>query len=349
MNILILDFERWDSGLTNYAILSASGLMARGHRVVFAGIGNMPPVNQARRKKLETVDFSNRADIVKLLKLLGRYDIEIMNPHDGGSHFLCFPAKLFRGKKLKLVRSYSDARPVKKHSLLWKQTDKFITAAEFIKRDFLENGLDSEKVKVIYQGISPDFFKGNAVEKTSSAGGFRVTILGRLDPVKGHAHFLASAAIVSEKFPGTFFRVLGDEKNVKISGLERESGKLGLKNVKFQGYVEDVASSMKASDIGVIASVGSEAVSRTALEWMASGTPLVVTDVGCLPEMVEAGRTGIVVPPGDPCAMADALCGLIENGRLRSEMGRAAFQRVKKKFSYERFITETERTFLETL
>lgn len=345
----MLDFERWDSGLTNYAVSAASGLAERGHRVVFTGIKDAPPVKQAREKKLETVTFGNRTDLFGLARLIDMRNIQIVNSHEGSSHFLCFLLKLTREKKIKLFRTYSNAMPVRKHALLWKYTDKFIVPAEFIRKNFLNKGLSPEKVTVVYQGIGIADFSGGMKKKSESIGGCRVVIIGRLDPVKGHVHFLKAAAIVSEKFPETLFSVIGEEKNVKINELEKESKKLGLKNVKFQGYVEEISSCMRASDIGVIASVGSEAVSRTALEWMASGVPVVATDVGCLPEMIEDGKTGIVVPPVDPNVMAKVLCGLLGDGRLRRDMGRAAFERVKKNFSYKHFITETEKVFMEAL
>ena len=342
MNVLIMDFEKWDSGITDYAFASAAGLSAKNHNVIFAGLKNCPPIERAWKEGVKTAEFEKTSGLLFLLKVIKENGITVLNPHDGKSHFLCFLARLIKGKKIKIVRSYADARPVKKHALLWKYTDLFIAAAEFIKRDFMQKGLVPEKVKVVYRGIRMDEVERRIKKKNSGGKPLRISIVGRLDPVKGHKYFLKAAAFLAQKFPDAAFSVIGAEKNVKIEELKKESEALGLKNIRFEGFAENVYEEMAASDIGVIASVGSEAVSRVALEWMACGVPVVATKVGCLPELIQDGASGLIVPPADFESIAFAVSRLLSDAAFRQSIAESALSRAENLFSYEKFVDATE-------
>ncbi|MEA2081848.1 MAG: glycosyltransferase family 4 protein [Elusimicrobiota bacterium] len=339
MNILIMDFERWDSGITSYALASAEALKGRGHKVIFAGLAGKAPVLQAEKRGIETAEISSAASLFALRGIIKDNDVKVLNVHDGKSHALASAAKIICGG-LRLIRTYADARPVRKHRFLWKQTDFFISAAEFIKDDFLKKGLPAEKTGVVYQGANDVLQR--EVNPAVLSGKHNVSIVGRLDPVKGHDTFISAAALVAKSFPDTFFYVIGAEKNVKINQLKALAKKCGVKNVAFTEFVRDAAAYMKSSDIGVIASSGSEAVSRAAVEWMACGKPLVATTAGCLSELVEDGKTGLIVETNNYEAMAAAIEKLLKAADLREKMGRAAQKRAESMFAMEKFAEATE-------
>ena len=106
---------------------------------------------------------------------------------------------------------------------------------------------------------------------------------------------------------------------------------------------------MRSCHIGIIASIGSEAISRAALEWMAVGRPIVSTAVGCLPEMIEEGQTGFLAPPMNSQAMANRLLQLIHDENLRVRMGQEARRRFLSRYTLPRLINETEKFYEETL
>jgi len=340
MNILVMDFERWDSGITSYALASAEALKGRGHKVIFAGLSGKAPAAQAEKRGIETVKLSSAASLFALRGIIKNDAVEVINVHDGKSHALAAAVKIISGG-VRIVRTYADARPVRKHPFLWNVTDAFIAAAEFIKDDFVKKGLPPEKINVVYQGMDMNF--ADDAVAASLPGKYNVSIVGRLDPVKGHECFIKAASRVLKNFPDTFFYVIGAEKNVKINQLKAFAEKHAAVNVVFTGFADDAGAYMKASDIGVIASSGSEAVSRSAVEWMAYGRPLVTTTAGCLIELVEDGKTGLIVEINNYEAMAGAIEKLLKDALLRKNMGRAARKRAEFMFGFEKFEEAVEK------
>jgi len=98
-------------------------------------------------------------------------------------------------------------------------------------------------------------------------------------------------------------------------------------------------------DIGVLSSIGSEAISRIVMEYMAMGKPVVSTAVGGLPELIVHGRTGMLVPPEDPSAMAEAIIALSKERERLSRMGALGRRRIEQAFSIEEKACEMEDAF----
>jgi glycosyltransferase involved in cell wall biosynthesis len=175
-------------------------------------------------------------------------------------------------------------------------------------------------------------------------------MVARLDPVKGHKDFLEAAALLKLQYPEAQFVFAGGEANLRISDLKNQSRKLGLgDSCSFLGWRTDVCDIMRSCHIGVISSVGSEAVSRAALEWMAAGRPVVATRIGCLPELVRDGVTGRLVEPGKPDQMAEALIKLAKDQELRLRKGQAAWERARREFGIEQLVSATLRVYRESL
>src|SRR5262249_46586272 len=150
-------------------------------------------------------------------------------------------------------------------------------------------------------------------------------IVARLDPVKGHRYLLEAVSLLRNVYPRLRVKVVGQEENIKRRQLEQMAERLGIESmVEFTGFQKSVPDVMASCTLGVIASVGSEAVSRVALEWMAAGRPVVATEVGCLPEIVKESETGLLVAPGNAPAMARAIGELLHHPQRLEKMGKAA-------------------------
>src|SRR5262249_32078704 len=115
--------------------------------------------------------------------------------------------------------------------------------------------------------------------------------------------------------------------------------------VRMLGYVADRWDFLAGCRIGVVASTGSEAVSRAALEWMAAGRPVVASRVGGLPDLVLDDVTGLLTPPGDAVALARALQSLLDDSGRAEAMGLAARQRWEKHFSPAPFYQATQAVY----
>src|SRR5439155_1397923 len=148
------------------------------------------------------------------------------------------------------------------------------------------------------------------------------------------------------------FLVLGDcspATNGYKEELLSHAIRLGLRDrVVFTGFRDDVADVLSEVAVSVLPSL-SEGLSNALLESMAMGVPVVATRVGGNPEAVEEDVTGLLVPPRDPAALAEAICRLLENHRLASRFIQAGRQRVVERFSLERMVQETERLYLKLL
>jgi glycosyltransferase involved in cell wall biosynthesis len=124
----------------------------------------------------------------------------------------------------------------------------------------------------------------------------------------------------------------------QLAGLVRE---LGLEaRVHFTGQRTDVARILRAVDVVVVPSRLPEPFGTIQIEAMAAGKPLVSTAAGGNVEVVEHGRTGLLVPPGDPYAIAAAVCSLLGQPQLRRRMGEAGRTRVSERFTVERMAAD---------
>ena len=132
-----------------------------------------------------------------------------------------------------------------------------------------------------------------------------VTIVGRLVPVKNHALFLEAAAKVLAQMPDTYFSIVGDGE---LRGeLEAQADSLGIRGaVTFTGWQREVVPVYADSDVLVISSVN-EGTPFTVIEAMATGCPVVATAVGGLPDFLDHGSLGALVPSGDAEALASAI------------------------------------------
>ncbi len=133
------------------------------------------------------------------------------------------------------------------------------------------------------------------------------------------------------------------------AALEAAAGESGAGSaVRFLGPRDDVAGLLEAADVFVLSSVR-EGLPVTLLEAMRAARAAVVTRIGGMPEVVEEGVTGRIVPAGDAAALAEALSGLLADPAARAAMGRAAAARWRAAFTAERMVAETEAVYRELL
>jgi glycosyltransferase involved in cell wall biosynthesis len=211
--------------------------------------------------------------------------------------------------------------------------------------------LPVSKLLRIYNGIDPAPFLDviDVAGKRSSlgAGGDRVvmTAVGRLIPQKTHHHFLEALRDVRRSCPAIQGWIVGG--GPLRSDLEARAEALGLvpDGVRFLGERRDVPDLLKASNAFVLPTAVREGLSLSVLEAMAAGLPIVATDVGGNREIIEDGRTGLLVPPGDGAALGAAMLRVVEDpGRARG-WGRAARTEMLSRFSLDAMVREYERLY----
>jgi glycosyltransferase involved in cell wall biosynthesis len=152
---------------------------------------------------------------------------------------------------------------------------------------------------------------------------------------------------VIDRHPDVRFELVGD--GALRGPLQAAAAALGIsEHVAFRGHCADVPAILAASDVFAFPSF-MEASPNGVIEAMAAGLPVVATNVGGIPEIVEHGRSGLLVPPGDEAAFASALLTVIERPDLASALGDAARRTIELRYSFERMVGEFERVYADEL
>lgn len=207
-----------------------------------------------------------------------------------------------------------------------------------------------ERMSVIHNGIEGDRFDIRIDRRAKRAEiGIPpdVPVVGvavRLSEQKGLEYLLRALPAVHERFPGTVAVIAGE--GPLEDDLRRLSRELGVvPHVRFLGVRADVAELLQVFDVYALPSLW-EGLPMVVLEAMAAGVPIVAAEVGGVPEAVVQGRTGVLVPPRRPDALAAALVGLLGDPDRRRSYGAAARRRFRERFSAETMARGYEALYL---
>ena len=265
--------------------------------------------------------------------------------------FSFLPARLFGKKFIWVAQTLSDflAYPSLSKMLLRFSDKTILTCADF-NRLLKENNMPGrEKTEVIYTGLEESFFEkresGPVVEVNSfSIKRPIVALFGRYDPMqKGHPYFFEAARLIHVACPQANFVIVGGAGNGAEKAYQKEletlSVKLGIRDhTFFIGYIAgDPAWFFPYVDVVMIPS-SYEAPSAVAIEAGAAGRPVVAFAVGGIPEVVQEGETGYLVPHGDAKALAEKTIALLSDPQKADAMGEKGREFTKEKFSQEKLV-----------
>lgn len=237
--------------------------------------------------------------------------------------------------------------PLRQHDwLLWPLADHHVVNAEDLRtqltRDF---GVPRCRITVIPNGVDTDFFH----PAPNPRKGQRKSVLcpARLHPDKDHKTLIAAFKHVAAEHPEVELRIVGNGPHrdiinelVAASGLARKISLIpGQKDLR--PYFWD-------SDLTVLSSIH-EGLPNVILEAMACGLPVVATHVSGLPELVEHGKTGLLVPPQNPAALAAAISCLLDDEKLRESFGRSGRETAVVKYSIQSMVKSHESLFTRLL
>lgn len=344
MNILHIEDEPWDSGMAHYAVTLAVEQVRNGHNVEFWGRADSPVLLDARRQGLAVRGWPAGAAGVlswpSQRRVAATFAPRVINAHTGSAHVtaLVLAAK----RPCAVVRTRGDARRPKTGTLsrLLAGRTAWLIAANSQLEAALKAGFPGSHVTRVPQGVE------GPAHGTFLPPAPLVGMIARFDKVKGHEILIDAMARLKPKIAGLRARCAGEGR--LLERLRWQLKPAGLDGVvDFPGRVEDKQAFMAACRIGVAPSLGSEAVSRAVLEWMALGRPVVASAVGGIPDLVEDGVTGLLVPPGDSAALAAALESLLLDPKKAEAFGRAARARWESEFSLAPFYEATQRVYDE--
>jgi glycosyltransferase involved in cell wall biosynthesis len=234
--------------------------------------------------------------------------------------------------------------------------DVIISPSEYYINESRFLGKYRDKIVVIPNGINiveSDivYSKEKCKEKLGlPLDGSIILFLGNLVPYKGPDVLVKAMSRIVKDVPDTKLFFVG--KGVMRDELEMLSKKLGVeKNVKFTGFVEEGLKHFyyRAADVFVLPStMSTESFGIVNLEAMACGVPIVASRIGGIPDVVKDGENGLLVPPRDSNALADAIIYLLENEEVRNKMGKNGRKKVEV-YSWERIAEETEKVYLSLI
>jgi glycosyltransferase involved in cell wall biosynthesis len=200
-------------------------------------------------------------------------------------------------------------------------------------RRLMNEAVSARKVRVIPNGLDLESCLPRAIRSRPR----RVIAVGNLRPEKGHVILVEAAADVLREFPDARFELAGGGS--ELGRLRARAEALGVSHaVSFVGHRDDVPARLSDADVFVLPS-RSEAFPNAVLEAMGAGLPVIASRVGGVPELIEHERTGLLVPPGNPKALAEAICRVLVDPALGAELGRAARGAVLACFSFDRMVT----------
>jgi glycosyltransferase involved in cell wall biosynthesis len=212
--------------------------------------------------------------------------------------------------------------------------------------------MKSSQMMTIHYGLDPQMVVDSEPDAVREQLGLDqatmlIVCVARMVPVKGLNYLIDAMAELSKRGSPCVLALIGDGP-LRAALHQQAQTAGGGADIRFLGWRTDVAEFMRAADIVVLPTLG-EGFGLVLLEAMAQCRPVVASDVTSIPEIVEDGRTGILVPPRSPRALADALQRLIANPELRRSMGAAGYERLRTRFSVARMVDATTRVYDELL
>lgn len=343
-------------------------LASRGHEVTIAApTGQLSERARAAGRRLpglrvddgfrfrppsRAVSFAR--DTARMIRLLrgGRFDV--VDVHGSQDTWVTVAARLRLRRPGCLVLTRHNTKRVRtgwpNRLLYGRLIDHLIVVDASVKalyQAYFDDGtLDPAAVAVVPSAYRAEIFHpgvdgaGVRRELQVPEGAWVLGVAGRLVPDKGHIHLMRAAAALRARGRRVLLVFAGMGPGEE--DLRRQAASLGLAgDVRFLGFRSDVAQVMAALDVSVLPSVGCDASSATIKEAMAVGVPVVASDIGGARFLIDDGRTGLVVPPGDEPALASAVERLMTGpGRARA-MAAAAQDEVARRFSVSRLADET--------
>jgi glycosyltransferase involved in cell wall biosynthesis len=357
MKIVQIVDVRWYNACADFAIQQALGLLRLGHEVLLMANPGSPPAAKARDAGLDVtddVDFASKniiRSVRRLQEIVKDFRPDIIFAHRGESHLI--GALAARRTGCPIARFRGDVRSPRggmfSRILNDRMTQGIAVSTVRLKNEYESRfRLNGIPLTVIYPGIDSSRFR-TAKPRVELKAQFGldpernvIGIVGRLSPVKGHRYFLQAARIVSEKNPDIQFVIAGEDAQISALELKEYAKSFGLANLHFFGLIENVEDLISSFDIGVIASVGSEMICRVLMEYFAAGISVVATRVNQLEELINLSGAGLMVPPGDPRAMGEAILELIEDESKRAAAATASGSWVRAYGTLERLGRDTE-------
>jgi len=231
---------------------------------------------------------------------------------------------------------------------------RVIVISRTIGRHMIDDfGVEPDCVRLIHRGIDLEQFPYAAGKYLHRPKMLKVIQVGRFSPIKGQVEFLKALHRVRSEIPQVEAWLVGAEEKGKqkyTALIHRTIEQLGLSScVKLLGIRRDIASLLTEADLLVLPTLTPEAFGRVIVEAGAVGTAVVATRVGGVLDIIDEGQNGLLVPPGNIEAMAEAMTSMLADRPKAGEMAAALRDKVTREFTLEQMVEKTRQVYREVL
>ncbi len=358
MRILHTESSKGWGGQENRTLNELITMRARGHELAVVSRPGARIIERAKEAGFSTftVDMRGAIDLPAILKLrsaIKAFRADVVNTHSGRDTQLAGMAARTLGHRPRIVRTRHLALPITSRFTYSVLPDHVVTVSKYVEDYLVSAGVPREGITTVSTGV--DFSR---YDRTTVAGNLRdelglpadsllVGTVAILRAKKGHAEILDAAPEVLRRYPNAHFVFAGDgpqtdnlKARIAADGLEGRVHLLGLRR--------DVTNVLASLDVFVLPT-HQEALGTAFIEAGAMGLPAVATRVDGVPEVIQDGTTGFLVPAQQGHALIEPICRLLGDAILRQSMGANAREFVHRKFSREVMAEGMERLYKRLL
>ncbi|MGO8930990.1 MAG: glycosyltransferase [Limisphaerales bacterium] len=334
-------------GLESVAVNLANRLSERGIRSFLCTTRMDGPLAERLSSAVGHLSLRRRGlvdptALRRMIRFIREHQVELLHAH-GSALFFSGLARWFV-PSLKLVwhvhfgRLATEERPIWLYRIAAKRVSGVIAVNEQLAGWAKINlKVPADRVWQVPNGVA-ESVNGRAVELPGVAGK-RIVCVANLRPEKDHPTLVEAMTSVVRAEPEANLLLVGSEANQRqtqrVRGLIEQNG-LG-QHVFLLGSRGDVPSVLGACDIGVLSSA-SEGMPLALLEYGMAGLPAVATSVGQVPDVLDQGEAGVLVPARQPAELGRALADLLRSRERRERLGQALHERVRTKFGERAFV-----------
>jgi len=305
-------------------------------------------------EKIGDLESRNRTIIFKLARCFRRWRPRIVHSRNFGCLDAVIAARLARVPRVVHGEHGWDTFDLegrsRKRSLIRSCVSplvhRYVTVSDHLNAWLSgHRGFFAGKVSTIRNGVDAERFQPTPRDHAPESPGLTVGTVGRLVPIKDQANLIDAFMELAPDYPGVRLLIVGDgplhaDLKTQVAASDHSD------RVTFAGQSDRVEEHYARMDVFALPSLN-EGISNTILEAMASGLPVVATDVGGNPELVQDGVTGSLVPRRDPRALARALRVYLDDPALARAQGGAGRVRAEREFSIPRMAADYRRLYLE--
>ena len=351
MKVIFVLHSHKAGGAERHLLQLMQGLAGKGVECIYAGplqgwLGEQLQKNDFRCEQISFTGFYDLASLIKLVRLIRRKKADLVHGHlTRGAYYAGWAAR-FAG-----VPNVATAHSTNAGKWFGRAT-RIIAVSDAVARFLVSCGYPQQKIRTVHHGV-PDY----AALPRTPRDAMRVELglddapalamVARFMHAKGQDIALRALAQLTDRrwtlvLAGSLDTAFA--KEVQALAIE-----LGIaERIRFTGHRDDVNNIYGCADM-LLAPSRREALSLTLLEAAAFGLPIVASDVGGIGEAVANGETGLLAPPENPAALAQAIATLLDNADLRMKMGQAGRRRYEALFALDSMTRGTLAVYEETI